>query len=60
MESLQFEKINIRELLTIAILGAVNILAVFHGYNELAMSISSGLVGYLGGREARRDNNGIR
>lgn len=57
---MQFEKINIRELLTIAILGTVNILAVFHGYNELAMSISSGLVGYLGGREARRDNNGIR
>ena len=41
------EKISIREVLTILVLGAVNIMAVLYGYNELAMSISSGLVGYL-------------
>ena len=48
------EKISIREVLTILVLGAVNIMAVLYGYNELAMSISSGLVGYLGGRESSR------
>jgi hypothetical protein len=48
------EKISIREVLTILVLGAVNIMAVLYGYNELAMSISSGLVGYLGGRESYR------
>ena len=48
------EKISIREVLTILILGTVNIMAILYGYNELAMSISSGLVGYLGGRENNR------
>ena len=48
------EKISIREVLTILVLGAVNIMAVLYGYNELAMSISYGLVGYLGGRESNR------
>ena len=48
------EKISIREVLTILILGAVNIMAVLYGYNEVAMSISAGLVGYLGGRESNR------
>ena len=48
------EKISIREVLTIIILGTVNIMAILYGYNELAMSISSGLVGYLGGSESNR------
>ena len=48
------EKISIREVLTIIILGTVNIMAILYGYNELAMSISSGLVGYLGGLESNR------
>jgi hypothetical protein len=48
------EKISIREVLTIIILGTVNIMAILYGYNELAMSISSGLVGYLGGRESNK------
>ena len=48
------EKISIRDVLTIIILGTVNIMAILYGYNELAMSISSGLVGYLGGRESNR------
>ena len=48
------EKISIREVLTIIILGTVHIMAILYGYNELAMSISSGLVGYLGGRESNR------
>ena len=48
------EKISIREVLTIIILGTVNIMAILYGYNELAMSISSGLVGYIGGRESNR------
>ena len=48
------EKISLREVLTILILGTVNIMAILYGYNELAMSISSGFVGYLGGRENNR------
>ena len=32
------EKISIREVLTILILGAVNIMAVLYGYNELAVN----------------------
>ena len=48
------EKISIGEVLTIIILGTVNIMAILYGYNELAMSISSGLVGYLGGRESNK------
>ena len=51
---MNFEKISIREVLTIIILGTVNIMAVLLGYNELAMSISSGLVGYLGGHGSNR------
>ncbi len=47
------EKISIREILAILLLGTVNIMAVLYGWSELAMSISSGLVGYLGGREAK-------
>lgn len=44
-----FEKINIVDLSVIIVLGAALILAVFYGLNELAMSIASGLLGYIGG-----------
>jgi hypothetical protein len=43
------EKINVSDLLTIAGLLAALILAIFYGMNELAMSIASGLLGYIGG-----------
>lgn len=52
-----FEKISIREILALVMLGIVNIMAVLYGWAELAMSISSGLVGYLGGRDMRHDRN---
>ena len=54
------EKISLREVLTILILGTVNIMAILYGYNELATSISSGLVGDLGGRENNRKIQEIR
>lgn len=44
-----FEKINIADCLVIITLAAALILAIFYGMNELAMSIASGLLGYIGG-----------
>ncbi|CDF04429.1 hypothetical protein [Megasphaera elsdenii] len=43
------EKINIVDLSVIIVLGAALILAIFFSLNELAMSIASGLLGYIGG-----------
>lgn len=44
-----FEKINIADCLVILALATALILAIFYGLNELAMSIASGLLGYIGG-----------
>lgn len=38
------------ELIVIAILGIVDVMAVWFGYNELATNISSGLIGFIGGK----------
>lgn len=43
------EKISIPDVLTVAGLLAALILAIFYEQNELAMSIASGLLGYIGG-----------
>lgn len=43
------EKINIPDCLVIIGLITALILAIFYGFNELAMSIASGLLGYIGG-----------
>ena len=43
------EKISIPDVLTVAGLLAALILAIFYSMNELAMSIASGLLGYIGG-----------
>lgn len=43
------EKISVSDVLTIAGLVAALILAIFFAMNELAMSIASGLLGYIGG-----------
>lgn len=43
------EKINISDCLVIIGLVAALILAIFYSMNELAMSIASGLLGYIGG-----------
>lgn len=44
-----FEKVNIPDCLVIIGLIAALILAIFYSLNELAMSIASGLLGYIGG-----------
>lgn len=44
-----FEKVNIADCLVIIGLVTALILAIFYGLNELAMSIASGLLGYIGG-----------
>ena len=44
-----FEKVNIPDCIVIIGLVAELILAIFYTLNELAMSIASGLLGYIGG-----------
>lgn len=43
------EKINIVDCMVILALAVALILAIFYSLNELAMSIASGLLGYIGG-----------
>ena len=44
-----FEKVNIADCFVIIGLVTALILAIFYALNELAMSIASGLLGYIGG-----------
>ena len=44
-----FEKVNIPDCLVIIGLVTTLIMAIFYNLNELAMSIASGLLGYIGG-----------
>lgn len=44
-----FEKVNILDCIVIIGLVMALILAIFYTLNELAMSIASGLLGYIGG-----------
>ena len=44
-----FEKVNIPDCIVIIGLVMALILAIFYTLNELAMSIASGLLGYIGG-----------
>lgn len=44
-----FEKVNIVDLTVIIGLVIALIMAIFYALNELAMSIASGLLGYIGG-----------
>lgn len=46
---MQVEKINISDCLVIIGLVTALVLAIFYAMNELAMSIASGLLGYIGG-----------
>lgn len=43
------EKINIADCIVIVGLIAALVMAIFYSLNELAMSIASGLLGYIGG-----------
>lgn len=44
-----FEKVNIPDCLVIIGLVTALVLAIFYAMHELAMSIASGLLGYIGG-----------
>ena len=44
-----FEKINISDVLVIVGLVSALLMAILFAMNELAMSIASGLLGYIGG-----------
>lgn len=44
-----FDKINVADCLVIIGLVTALIMAIFYSLNELAMSIASGLLGYIGG-----------
>ena len=44
-----FEKVNIPDCIVVIGLVMALILAIFYALNELAMSIASGLFGYIGG-----------
>lgn len=55
---MNLDKANIPDFGVIVVLGLALLMAIFYRMNELAMSIASGLVGYLGGavRSTRYDN----
>ena len=43
-----FAKLDIIDLVVITVLGGALIMAIMHKMNELAMSIASGMIGYIG------------
>ena len=47
------EKLNTEKIVGIGLVAAL-MMAIFLGMNELAMSIASGLVGYMGGKAEKR------
>lgn len=47
------EKLNTEKIVGIGLVAAL-MMAIFFGLNELAMSIASGLVGYMGGKAEKR------
>lgn len=47
--NIMFEKVNIPDCIVIIGLVTALIMAIFYTLNELAMSIASGLLGYIGG-----------
>ncbi len=46
---MQFDKLNLIDAMVIIGLVTALIMAIFYNLNELAMSIASGLLGYIGG-----------
>lgn len=49
MPVFEFEKIDLENILVIIALSASLIMAIFYGLDNLAMSIVTGLLGYIGG-----------
>lgn len=52
---MQYDKLNIQDILVIVALSILAIMAVFYGNEQLAMSIASGLIGYLGGAKMSKN-----
>jgi hypothetical protein len=46
---IQFEKVSLTDVIVVVALSLALLLAIFYGQKELAMSIASGLLGYIGG-----------
>ena len=46
----QFEKIDIENILVIIALSVSLIMAIFYGFDNFAMRIMKGLLGYIGGK----------
>lgn len=46
---MQFDKLNLIDAMVIIGLVTALLMAIFYSLNELAMSIASGLLGYIGG-----------
>lgn len=46
---IQFEKVSLTDIIVVAALSIALLLAIVYGEKELAMSIASGLLGYIGG-----------
>lgn len=49
MPMFEFEKIDVENILVIIALSVSLIMAIFYGLDNLAMSIVTGLLGYIGG-----------
>lgn len=52
---IQYDKIDISDILVIIALSILAIMAVFYANDQLAMSIASGLIGYLGGSKISKN-----
>ena len=46
---IQFEKVSLPDIIVVVALSVALLLAIFYNQKELAMSIASGLLGYIGG-----------
>nr|DAL33587.1 MAG TPA_asm: Malonate/sodium symporter MadM subunit [Caudoviricetes sp.] len=54
----QFEKIDLENILVIVALSVSLIMAIFYSLDNLAMSIVTGLLGYIGGSVTRPSQKG--
>lgn len=49
MSQIQWEKVNLIDLIVVCALSAALMVSIYSCMNELSMSITSGLLGYIGG-----------
>ena len=50
-------RINLEELIALVILGLALLLSFYFHMSELSMSISSGLMGYIGGKKSKSEGD---